>query len=127
MSASAVSRLVSWYSGAKVAQISVPYADQHMMNSHISATDVTPPHGPVNEEWRFDACQSPVRYGMMMKIDQRDHQAGAHTYVATRTGWMPKMLNSPDHDDHADGDKWGRPRWTEPSFTVQVWSENQRR
>ena len=22
--------------------------------------------------------------------------------------------------------KWGRPRCTEPSFTVQVWSENQR-
>ncbi len=39
--ASAVSRFVSWYSGAKLAQTSTPYADQHIRNSHINATPMS--------------------------------------------------------------------------------------
>ena len=73
-SASAVSRFVSWYSGAKLAHTSTPYADQPMMNSHISATEMLlkyPPFGFATCWYvMFELCQSPVKYGSTMKIEQ---------------------------------------------------------
>ena len=72
-SAFAVSRFVSWYSGAKLAQTSIPYADQHMMNSHISAierslkpSDASP---ALCDVLRFELDQSPVMYGITMKMN----------------------------------------------------------
>ena len=64
-SARAVSRLVSWYSGANVAHASVPYVDHARMNMYTIAT-LNPPHGPANDAWTLDECQSPVKYGTMM-------------------------------------------------------------
>ncbi len=73
LSALAVSRFVSWYSGAKLAQTSIPYADQHMMNSHISATERSlKPRDGSPALWtysRFELDQSPVKYGITMKMN----------------------------------------------------------
>ena len=60
-SALAVSRSVSWNSGANVATTSMPYADQHMKYSHVSAS-ASPPPAPIAQV-KFALFQSPVRYG----------------------------------------------------------------
>src|SRR4029078_515842 len=83
-SALAVSLSVSWYSGANVAQHSIPYDDQHITYSHtitslmplsaVSEWQLMPTVRPLSAvsacqltfECRFDECQSPVMYGRNM-------------------------------------------------------------
>ena len=64
-----MSRAVSWYSGANVAQHSMPYDDQHITYSH-TMTSLMPLSAVSECQWtfecRFDECQSPVTYGRNM-------------------------------------------------------------
>ena len=58
-----MSRFVSWYSGAKLAHTSIPYADQHMMKSHIAERpnrlELASP--PTSSNVTFELDQSPVK------------------------------------------------------------------
>src|SRR5215813_14420357 len=68
--ASAVSRCVFWYSGAKVAAASTPYEDHPAMyiqakKSFQAWNDPTPP--VKSPKVRKLPCQWPVKYGRMQK------------------------------------------------------------
>ena len=70
-SAFAVSRSVSWNSGAKVATTSIPYADQHMKYSHVRASASPPPS--LIPQVKFALFQSPVRYGKTISTKHGMH------------------------------------------------------
>lgn len=69
MSALLVSFSVSWYSGANVAQTSMPYADHALRYSQTRASWIAPqvlPPAPVSPQVRFEAWKSDRKNGTIM-------------------------------------------------------------
>src|SRR6185437_4028203 len=91
-----VSRAVSWYSGANVAQHSIPYDDQHITYSQTITSLM--PLSAVSEcqltfECRFDECQSPVMYGRNMITASGIRRSAPVTYPTHTAGRIPITLN----------------------------------
>src|SRR6478735_5607739 len=95
-SAFAVSRAGSWYSGAKVAQHSKPYDDQHIRYSHvITRRRPLPLFQPAPRSMllcRFDVLKSPVMYGAIIVRNSGKQSAPAVTYPVQTAGRMPNTF-----------------------------------
>ena len=106
-----MSRAVSLYSGAKVAQTSTPQADQHISHSH-TIESWSPPHagvGRLDRVVEVRAVEAAVEERQDHHHEERHHQQRSGEVAERDTDAHTAHVEDPDGEDQPDRDELRQP------------------